>query len=426
MAESAERRGSHWSNEAQPHGEYGRPVSEHSAQEVARKGGVDTGYVHRLVELGILKPGEGDGFSSGDVRRARWIQSFESAGVPLDEMAAAVRRGALSFSFLDVSAFDRFAGLAGVTFQEVSEKTGIPLELLMVVREAFGLSEPQAHDLVREDELLVIAAVEFQLTQGIRTIAIERWLRVYADSLRRIAETETDWYRTEVVEPLLEAGMTEAEMLDAQGELGSLMAPFTEQALLAIYHGQQEYVWTKSAIESVEGALESAGLYERLRRPPAVSFLDLSGYTRLTEERGDEAAADLAARLRAVVRRSSGEHDGESVKWLGDGVMLYFPDPGEGVLASLDMVERAANDSLPPARAGIHAGQVVFQEGDYFGRTVNIAARIADYARPGEVVVSQEVVEAASESPLSFVEIGPVALKGVMGELPLHTAHRLA
>jgi adenylate cyclase len=296
----------------------------------------------------------------------------------------------------------------------------------MVVREAFGLSEPRADDYVREAELTVISAVGFQVTQGFQPIAIERWLRVYADSVRHIAETETDWYRTEVVLPLFEEGMTEAEMLDAQGELGSRMAPLLERALLAIYRGQQEYVWTRSAVETIEDALAAAGLYERQHRPPAVSFLDLSGYTRLTEERGDEAAADLASRLRVLVRQSSREHGGESVKWLGDGVMSYFPDPGNGVLAALDMVERATNDALPPARVGIHAGPVVFQEGDYFGRTVNVAARIADYARAGEVLVSQEVVDAASEGSLSFVDIGPVSLKGVVGALSLHTAHRLS
>jgi adenylate cyclase len=402
------------------------PVSQHSRQEVARKAGVDPGYADQLIELGILKPGEGDVFSAGDVRKARWIQSLEQAGVPLDEMAAAVQRGALSFSFLDMSAFDRFAGLSGVTFQEVSRSKGIPFELLMVVREAFGLSEPSPHDYVREGELSLISTVEHQVTRGFRPVVIERWLRVYADSLRRIAETEADWYRTEVVEPFFEAGLTEAEMLEAQGEFGSEMAPLTEQALLAIYRGQQEYVWTKSAVESVEGALETAGLYKRMRRPPAVSFLDLSGFTRLTEEGGDEVAADLAARLRSLVRRSSQEHGGESVKWLGDGVMLVFPDPASGVLASLEMVERAKDEALPPARAGIHAGQVVFQEGDYFGRTVNVAARIADYARPGEVLVSQEVVDAAAGSPISFDEVGPVTLKGVMGEPRLHTAHRPA
>ncbi len=153
-----------------------------------------------------------------------------------------------------------------------------------------------------------------------------------------------------------------------------------------------------------------------------MSFLDITGYTRLTEERGDEAAADLAERLAILVRRSSQEHGGQPVKWLGDGVMFYFPDPGQGVLSALDMVAGAATRSLPPARVGMHAGPVVFQEGDYFGRTVNIASRIAGYARPGEVVVSQDVVEAAAGTNVTFTEIGPVELKGVSGPLRLHTA----
>jgi adenylate cyclase len=69
---------------------------------------------------------------------------------------------------------------------------------------------------------------------------------------------------------------------------------------------------------------------------------------------------------------------------------------------------------------------VIFQEGDYFGRTVNLAARIAEYARPGEVLGSQEVVDAAGAAPVSFVEVGPVELKGVPGPLRLHTARRHA
>jgi adenylate cyclase len=213
-------------------------------------------------------------------------------------------------------------------------------------------------------------------------------------------------------------------MLEAQADIGSRLAPLLEQALLATYHAQQEHAWTRSAVERVETALERAGLLERLHRPPAVSFLDISGYTRLTEERGDAAAADLAERLAALVRRSSQEYGGAPVKWLGDGVMFYFPAPGQSVLSALDMVEGAASRGLPPARVGIHAGPVVFQEGDYFGRTVNIAARIAEYTRPGEVVVSQEVLDAAQGVPVRFTEIGPVELKGVSGTIPLHTARR--
>ena len=204
------------------------------------------------------------------------------------------------------------------------------------------------------------------------------------------------------------------------------MTPLIDQALLAIYHGQQEHTWSQVFVEHVESALEAAGLYRRLDRPPAMCFLDITGYTRLTEERGDAAAADLAARLATLVRRSAQEHDGTPVKWLGDGVMFYFREPADAVLAALQMVEMIGRQELPPAHVGIHAGPVIFQDGDYFGRTVNLAARIAEYARPGEVLVSQEVVDAADGGPVRFTEIGPVELKGVPGTLRLHTARRSA
>jgi adenylate cyclase len=398
--------------------------AEHSRREVARRAGVELEYVDRLVELGILRPGIGDAFSPGDVRRARWVHGLEQAGVPLDGMAAAMRNGALSFSFLDASAFDRFASLSSTTFRELSARTGIPVDLLMVVRESFGYAEPRPEDRVRDDELAVVPVLEFQISSGFRPLVIERWLRASGDSLRRIAETETDGYSTEVIQPLLKSGMTESDMLEAQADLGSRLGPLTEQALVAIYHAQQEHVWTKGFVEHVEDAMEGAGLHSRLRRPPAVCFLDITGFTRLTEERGDAAAASLAARLATLVRRSSRQHGGQPVKWLGDGVMFYFRDAGPGVLAALDMVESVVAHALPPAHVGIHAGPVVFQEGDYFGRTVNIASRIAEYARPGEVLVSQEVVDAADGTPVTFNEIGPVELKGVAGALRLHSARR--
>jgi adenylate cyclase len=401
-------------------------MSGYTRQEVAQRAGVDPDYLDRLVELGILTPAAGDAFSPGDALRARWLQSLEQAGVPLDGIAAAVRDGALSFSFLDVAAYDRFAGLSGTTFQQLSVQTGIPVELLMVVREAVGFAEPRPEDTVREDELSVVPTIERLLATGSRPVVLERWLRVCGDSLRRIAETEAAWWNSEVEAPMLASGMTEGEMLQAQASLGSQLAPLIDHALLAVYHGQQEHAWSQVFVEHVESALEAAGLHSRLERPPAMCFLDITGYTRLTEERGDAAAADLAARLATLVRRSSQEHRGTPVKWLGDGVMFYFREPADAVLAALEMAEAVGRHGLPPAHVGIHAGPVVFQDGDYFGRTVNLAARIAEYARPGEVLVSQEVVDAADAAPVSFVEIGPVELKGVPGTLRLHTAHRHA
>ena len=399
-------------------------MDEHPRTEVARKAGVEPEYVDRLVELGILTPASDDAFSTGDVRRARWVRSFEVAGVPLEGIAEAVRNGTLSFRYLDASAFDRFTGLSRTTFRELSEETGVPMDLLRVVREALGFAEPGPDDLVREDELPLVRAMEFQLAAGLRPAVIEAWIRVCADSLRRIAETETAWWRSDVELPLLEGGMTESEMLDAQAEVGSRMTPLLEEAIQGIYRIQQEHAWTKSSVEDIEATLEKAGLHSRLHRPPAMAFLDISGYTRLTEERGDRAAADLAAAVAGLVWRSSQEHGGQPVKWLGDVVMLHFPDPGEAVLAALDMVAGVAMHDLPPARVGIHAGPVVFQEGDYFGRTVNVAARIGEYARPGEVLVTQDVVDAADGTSVTFTPIGDVELKGVSGTLSLHTARR--
>jgi adenylate cyclase len=218
--------------------------------------------------------------------------------------------------------------------------------------------------------------------------------------------------------------MNEAEMLEAQAKLGAVIAPAIERATLAMYHGRQEHAWSKALVEYVEDALDKAGLLEGLPHPPAMVFLDVTGYTRLTEERGDQAAADLAARPASLVRRSAQEHGGQPVKWLGDGVMFYFPDPAQGVMAALEMLEAVTTGALPPAHVGIHAGPVVFQEGDYFGRTVNVAARIADYARPGEVLVSQEVADEVGRTPVAFAEIGPVELKGVSGTLRLYQANR--
>jgi adenylate cyclase len=105
--------------------------------------------------------------------------------------------------------------------------------------------------------------------------------------------------------------------------------------------------------------------------------------------------------------------------------MFHFPDPGPGVVAALNMVDGIAGAGLPPAHVGLHAGPVVLQEGDYYGQTVNMAARIAEYARPGEVLVSREVVQAAAATPrLAFTDIGPVELKGVSGVVGLLAARR--
>jgi adenylate cyclase len=399
------------------------PRAEYSIGDVASRAGVGQDFVSRLIELGIVSSGEGGDFSEGDVRRVRLMQTLEQAGVPLDGVATVIRRGDLSLEFMDMSHYRRLSSLTDVTFQELSQKTKTPLELLLALREAAGFAAPRPEDRVRENELLTVPLIQAQVAEGFRPRVIERWLRVYGDSLRRIAETEGDWWHTEVEVPLLESGMTPAEMMEAaDSQVVQRIAPLLDQAILALYHSHQEHAWTKNILDGIEAALSAVGVYSRLEQPPAICFLDITGYTRLTEERGDEAAAELAGTMTRIVQRTSTFQGGKPIKWLGDGVMFYFPEPGPGVMAALDMVEGIADGGLPPAHVGLHAGHVLFQDGDYFGRTVNAASRIADYARPGEVVVSQEVVDAAGAIPASFVEIGPIELKGLSESLRLFTA----
>jgi len=173
-----------------------------------------------------------------------------------------------------------------------------------------------------------------------------------------------------------------------------------------------------------ETSLERAGLAQRRpERPPAIAFLDLTGYTTLTDRQGDRAAAELVTRLIEIVHTVSHQHGGRPVKLLGDGVMFYFPDPAQAVLCGLELVERIPREGLPRARMGVNAGPVVFQDGDYYGSTVNVAARITDYARPGEVLVSDDVVsEANGNGDVRYQPIGPIALKGVTTPVTLHTA----
>jgi class 3 adenylate cyclase len=174
-----------------------------------------------------------------------------------------------------------------------------------------------------------------------------------------------------------------------------------------------------------EELMETSGIVSRPQRhPPAIAFLDLTGYTELAEERGDEAAAEIATCLAEIVQRASATYGGRPVKWLGDGVMFHFSDPANAVVSGLELVEETERQVSLPARVGINAGAVVAQEGDYFGRTVNVASRIADYARPREVLASEEARKHAQGAGVSFELVGDVPLKGVARAVRLHRVTR--
>ena len=396
-----------------------------SREQASARAGVTVDRLGELVALGIIKPRSNDGFSVGDVRRARLVETLIEAGLPLDALAEGFRRGLLTLDFVDGAEYERLPRLSQETFGQVSERSGVPFSLLAVIRETGGFGSPGIDDLMREDELRVVPFIEIQVRHGFDHVAIERLLRAQADSLRRIAEAEAEWWRSQVSTPRLTAGGTGIGL--AAVEFSAEINQASQDALLAIWNAQQAQTWTSNIIAGFEYLLQREGLYLPGDRLPAICFLDITGFTRLTQERGDHAAADLAENLARLVQRTSADHAGRPVKWLGDGVMFYFRDPGHGVLAALEMVDGVVSAGLPPAHVGLHAGPVVMQEGDYFGQTVNVAARIADYARPGEVLVSGAVYEAARKTDgVRFTDIGAVELKGVSGTVELHAAHGAA
>ena len=248
--------------------------------------------------------------------------------MPLDGIAAAILDGTLSFSYLDATAFDRFAGLSSTTFQELSARTGIPAELLTVVREAVGFAEPRPEDHVRQERAVGCpidrAPARKWSSRPLSSSGCFGFARTACAASPRRRPLERLANRHDVAAGVGPGGERAAA---GQADLGSQMAPSASRPCCHLPRAAGTRLDAGDRRDGRAHA-EGAGLHSRLDRPPAMCFLDITGYTRLTEERGDEAAAELAAQLADLVRRSSQEHGGTPVKWLGDGVMFYFREPG--------------------------------------------------------------------------------------------------
>jgi class 3 adenylate cyclase len=399
-----------------------------SASGLADLAGVTETEVARLVELGILEVRDGaDPFLAADAQKVRLATACEQAGLPMEGIAAAVRDGRLSFAFLEAAPYRRWAVRSARTYRQVSQETGVPLELLGSALESIGFARMAPDELIREDELAVVPLLQLGLSTGILDqLWSTRLGRGYAEGMRLIARVEKEVWQARFEGPMLASGADQRTAMELASQLGIDLnfTPLIDRALMAAYRRQQELAWIEHLVEDIETALEAAGALGRPERVPAMCFLDLAGYTRLTEEQGDQVAAELAETLAVLVQRSAREHGGVPVKWLGDGVMIHFRDPAGAVLAALQMVEDFPLAGLPPAHVGVAAGPVVVQGGDYFGRTVNLAARIATHAGAGQVLVSQSVAESAAPRGVSFVELGELPLKGFAHPVRLLKARR--
>ena len=170
---------------------------------------------------------------------------------------------------------------------------------------------------------------------------------------------------------------------------------------------------------------------QRMARHPAPTFVfaDLVGYTSLTEKSGDQAAADVAREFRRAMLVLSREHGAWHVKSMGDGAMICVPDAGRAVaLAERTLTEVGGHPGLLPVRVGAHTGSAVLHDGDWYGSTVNVAARLVDAARPNEALVSDTTRDAAGvgvrRSLSGRHEVGLRGVRSPMGVWPLAPERR--
>ena len=393
-----------------------------SEEELAQLVPCSPGGVRKLIELGILAPREEDKpFRSSDAHLVRLMTAFERAGISLDDVARGVAAGELSFRLdLFLPEPDEASG----TYEALAAQLGRSPELLRRLSSELGLPPP-ADDRIRSDDAEMLSAIVTALDL-VDDGELSRFARLYGGSLQRLIESALQFFDQAIHQRIVALDVSTEEkdiLIDEKGasviDLVNRLVPWLQRRL-------REHVVLEYIVTTTESYMDERGIAPRRpRHPPAIAFLDVTGYTALTEDRGDEAAATLAAGLATIVREAADAGGGQAVKWLGDGVMFHFANPGAAVLSALDLVERTERTMSVPTRVGINAGSVIVQEGDYFGRTVNIAARIADYAGPHEVLVSEETKQSAGTADVAFELVGDVFLKGVSAPVTLHRATRI-
>jgi class 3 adenylate cyclase len=389
--------------------------------DVAERAGVPESFVWQLADAGAFERGLDD-LDEGSVRRAMLLAVCVDAGLPMEAIGAAIASGHLTLQALDRPYYRRWGQRLDITWDQLAAQTGVPLEQIRQMYGALGFEPPEAEDHPRLDEPDLVTAASVSLGAGIDPEALIRALRVYGESFRRMTRTETALWHDYIDVAAERSGASQRDILAMGADFGEAIMSIIDNSTLAVYHRWQEHAWMGDLVEHIELALVEAGVYDKPDRAWTMAFMDLSGYTALTEEHGDEAAADLATALASIVQRTAQRHAGEAMKFLGDGVMFRFRDPASAVRGALEVVQATVPVGLPPAHVGMHTGALIERDGDVFGRTVNLASRISGKAGPGEVLVTREIVDAAGDGSLAFEPLGGVELKGVADPVPLFRA----
>ena len=380
------------------------PEQTISLNEAARISGVSASTLKRWAQAKVVPVKRGR-WTTAAAAQARVVARMRERGHSLDALRRAVRDGRLAFGYVE----DLLPGHREMPVDraEAAARTGLEEELIERVMTLLGTPTALEGSL-NEQDVEAIEMLSDVLGAGFPLVAVLQLVRVYAQSIRKIAEAEVRVFHLFVHEPLIRQGVDALEMADEMESLARDLLPRTAPFMEYIHQRYLRFYIEQDVVGHME--VDFADMRQIGRVTMAFCFVDLTGFTRYTEEEGDEEALDLVERFVETVEATL-PAEALIVKTIGDEVMIVSPDPvtlTEWAVGFLTLFQER-----PQPRVGIHFGRAVYRDGDYFGTEVNLTHRVVARALGGEVLVTTAVADAIGDS--AYLEFGPidrVELKG--------------
>ena len=371
--------------------------------EAAQRVGVQPGTLRRWVKRGLIPQYDGE-WTASAVGTARVVGRMRERGHSLASIEQATKDGRLAFGFLE----DLFPPeQRRLSVGDAARETGLEEGLVARLISGLGLS-PDYTDMVTEDDLQLLRYVGAVLEAGFPLIALLQLVRVYAQAMAQVADAEVRLFHLYVHEPLMRSGMAGMETAEQMHAISREVLPLAGPVLDSVHQRYLQYFIEQDVVGHMEADLGGTPI-DLGRMRVAIAFADLAGYTRLTEEEGELTAVEAVERFVDAVEMTLPD-EARVIKTIGDEAMIVGPDPA--ALTDWAVGFQRLQTERPLPRIGIHYGVALYRDGDYYGREVNIAARVAARSAGGEVLVTRPVVEYSQAPHLEFERIAEVTLKG--------------
>jgi adenylate cyclase len=373
--------------------------------DAAERVGVTPGTLRRWIRQGLIPQYHGE-WTPAAIGQARVVATMRERGHSLAEIRTATEAGRLAFGFLEElfpTEPQRYS------FAEAGRETGIEPALIKRLIAGLGVNTDTT-DTVSEDELQLLRYVAAVLESGFPLVALLQLVRVYGQAMARIADAEVRLFHLYVHEPLMRSGVTGVETAEQMHAMSRQVLPLAGPILDQIHQRYLQFFMEQDVVGHMESDLDGTAV-DLGRMRVAIAFADLTGYTRMTEEEGELSAVDAVERFVQAVEVTLPD-EARIIKTIGDEVMIIGSDAS--ALTDWAVGFQAMQSDRPLPRIAVHYGVALFRDGDYYGRDINIASRVAARSGGGEVLVTRPVVEVArvGGGHLEFERIGDVTLKG--------------